>query len=81
MQAVLTPPAEMDKELACQLQEEEMVVEEAWLEQDAATLEVVIEATSPLTCSQLEGLGAVAKQVVVPSQVAMLSEPSMAVVV
>ena len=39
----------MDKELACQLQAEEVAVEEARQGRDAATLEVVMEAAGPLS--------------------------------
>ena len=52
----------MDKELACWLQAEEEVVEEVHQGRDVATLEVVMEAAGPLTCGQLEGLGARAGQ-------------------
>ena len=48
---------------------------------DAATLEVVMEAASPLMWGQVYGLGAPIEQVGVPSQVAGLSQLSMAVVV
>ena len=49
------------------------MVEEAWLGRDAATLEVVMEADGPLSHGQIEGLRALAEQVVAPSQAA---EPS-----
>ena len=52
----------MDEELACQLQGGGIGVEEARQGRDAATLEVVMEAAGPLTCSQLEGLGARTRQ-------------------
>ena len=40
------------------LQAEELVAEEAHQERDVAALEMVMEAAGPLTCGQLEGLGA-----------------------
>ena len=52
----------MDKELARRLQAEEVVAEDAHQGRDAATLEVVMEATGPLTHGQLEGLGAHTRQ-------------------
>ena len=52
----------MDKELAHRLQAEEVVAEEAHQGRDAATLEVVREAAGLLIHSQLEGLGAHARQ-------------------
>ena len=57
IQAALLPPTEMDKELVCQLQAEELVVEEARQVRDVATLEVVMEAARLLTHNQLEVLG------------------------
>ena len=42
IQVEKTPLAEMDKELVCRLQAEEVAVEEAHQGRDAATLEVVI---------------------------------------
>ena len=51
------PPLEIDKELAWQLQQEEVVAEESWLGWEVATLEVVMEAAGPLTWGQLESLG------------------------
>ena len=54
--AVEPPPPEMDEELAQWLQQEEVAVEVQW-GQDAATLEVVREATGLLMQGQLEGLG------------------------
>ena len=51
-------PAEMDKELAWWLQEKEVVAEVLQLERDANTLEVIMEAASPLSHSlgrRLEG--------------------------
>ena len=56
IQVVQLPP-ETDKELMQWFQQEEVVAEVAWLGWDAATLEVVIEATGPLMQGQLEGLG------------------------
>ena len=56
MEAAPSPP-EIDEELAQQLQEEEVVAEEAWLGRDAATLEVAIESTGLLTWGQVQGLG------------------------
>ena len=56
-------------------------MEEVWLGRDAATLEVLMEAASPLTWGQLEGLGELAEQAMVLSQAAGPSQPSMAVVV
>ena len=50
-------PLEMDEELAWWLQQEEIAAEEAQLGQDAATLEVVRDATGQLMWGQLEGLG------------------------
>ena len=50
------PPPEMDKELAQQLQQGEVVEEEVQLEQDATTVEVVMEAAGLLMWGQLEGL-------------------------
>ena len=47
------PPPEMGKDLVQQLQWEEVVVEEACLGQDSATLEVVREATGQLMQGQL----------------------------
>ena len=76
IQAVLMPPDEIDKELALWLQEEEVAVEEAWLGRDTATLEVVMEAVSPLKWGQLKGLGTVTVQVIAPSQVAGPSQLS-----
>ena len=59
----MEPPTPwMDKELAWWLQWEEVAVEEAWLGWDAATLEVVREATGPLMRGQLEGLGGPPRQ-------------------
>ena len=52
MQAV-PPPPEMDEELAQWLQEEEVVAEEVQLGRDTTTLEVVIEAASPLMWGQV----------------------------
>ena len=52
MQAMLPPP-EMDKELAQELQEEEVAEEEVQLGRDTTTLEVVMEAASPLTWGQV----------------------------
>ena len=51
----------MDKKLACWLQVEEVVVEEARQGRDMATLEMVMEAASPFTHDQLEGLGVCAR--------------------
>ena len=34
------------------------VLQEVWLERDAATLEAMMEVSDPLTWGQLEGLGA-----------------------
>ena len=65
IQAESTPPGQAEKKLACQLQTE-LVVEESHQGRDAATQEVVMEAAVLLTCSQLEGLGALTRQVVVP---------------
>ena len=50
------PPPEMDKELAQQLQQGEVVEEEVQLERDATTVEVVMEAAGLLMWGQLEGL-------------------------
>ena len=47
MQTVPMPLVEIDEELVWQLQEEEVVTEEAWLGRDATTLEVVMEAAGP----------------------------------
>ena len=49
MQVKPMHPTEMDKELACWLQAEELELEEACQGRDAATLEVVMEAAGPLT--------------------------------
>ena len=81
MQLVTTPLVETDEELAQQLQEEEVAAEEEWLGRDASTLEVVMEAATPLMWGQLEGFGALAEQVVAPFQVTGLSQPSAAVAV
>ena len=62
----MPPPAKTDKELVGWLQAEELVVEEAHQVKDAATLKVVMEAAGPLILVQLEGLGALARQAVVP---------------
>ena len=62
VQAEKLLPAKMDKELACGLQAEKMAVKEAHQEKDAATLEVIIEAASPLIHGYLEGLGLFAEQ-------------------
>ena len=67
MQVVPMPLVEMDKELVQWLQEEEVAEEEVQLGRNATTLEVLMEAASPLACGKLEGLGAPAKQVVAPS--------------
>ena len=48
---------ETNEELVQQLQREEIVMEEVQHGQDATTLVVVREATSPLMWGQLEGLG------------------------
>ena len=69
----------MDKKLACWLQVEEMVVEEARQGRDMATLEMVMEAASPFIHGQLEGLGVCARQA--HPKVAGPSCPSTAVVV
>ena len=66
VQAELLTPAETGKELACQLQVEELAVEEAHQGRDAATLKVVMESAGQLICGQLEGLGAITGQAVVP---------------
>ena len=50
---VAPPPPEMDKELAWWFQKEEVVVEEARLGRDNATLEVVMEATGLLMQGQI----------------------------
>ena len=55
---VVPQSLEIDKELTQWLQQAEVVVEEALLGWNAATLEVVIDAAGPLTQGQLEGLGA-----------------------
>ena len=52
-----------------------------WLGRDTATLEVVVEAAGPLSCSLVEGLRALAEQVVAPSQAAGPSQLSVVVVV
>ena len=52
MQAVPLP-LETDKELMWRLKEEEVAVEEVQLGRDAATLEVVLEAASPLMWGQV----------------------------
>ena len=56
-----------------------MVAEEARQGKDVATLEVVMEAASPLMCGQLEGMGVLTGQA--HRKVAGSSHPSMAVVV
>ena len=58
-------PVETDEELVWWLQEKEVVVEEAWLGRDTATLEVVMEAAGPLMRGQLGGLGALAEELMV----------------
>ena len=57
------------------------MAEEVQLGRDAATLEVVMEAAGLLMQGQVQCLGSHAKQVGVPSQVAGLSQLSMAVAV
>ena len=62
IQVEYPPLAEMDKELACWLQAEEVVVEKAHQGRDATTLEVLMEAAGLLMHGKLEGLGAQAGQ-------------------
>ena len=52
----------MDEELACQLQAEEEVAEEARQGRPVATVEVGLEAAGLSTRGQLEGLGVCAGQ-------------------
>ena len=78
VQAEWLPPAKMVKKLACQLQAEEVAVEEVCQGRDVAILEVVMETAGLLTYSQLEGLGAHTRQV--HPEVAGPSHPSAAVV-
>ena len=61
-----TAPAKTEKEVVCQLQVEELAVEEVCQGKDVATLEVVMEAAGVLICSQLEGLGVLTRQVAAP---------------
>ena len=66
IQAELMPLAETYKELARQIQVEELAVEEDNQGRDAPTLEVVIKAAGPLMYGQLEGLGVLPRKVVAP---------------
>ena len=54
----VSPPLEMDEVIAQHLQWEEREEEQVWRGQDAATLQVVREATGPLMWGQVEGLEA-----------------------
>ena len=56
MQVGPKPPAAINKELACWLQVEEILAEEAHQGRDVATLEVMIEVARLLTCGQVEAL-------------------------
>ena len=66
----VTPPPEMDEEMARRLQAQEEE-EEARRGQDAATLAVVREAAGPMMRGQVEGLEA-------PSLAVGLSQPFVA---
>ena len=59
-------PAKTNKELVDRLQVEKLAAREAHQGRDATTLEVMMEAAMPLTYGQLEGLGALTGQAVIP---------------
>ena len=80
-QAVQEPLALTDEDVVHWIQLEEVVAQEAHQGRDAATLEVVMEATGPFTRSQLGDLGALATQTVAPPLVGRPSQPSIAVAV